>query len=205
MKDSIIIEKRVLREDYIEKRKKAIDPEARIADAAIASHVFGADFYCDANSIFIYISVGMEVDTLPIILRAFEDGKMVCVPRTKKNRVMEAVPIEDELLQQAQTEWLRSFGIPEPPYDIPAIDASSLDLTIVPSVALDRWGYRLGYGGGFYDRFIATARKQKKYPVFAAVQRTAFIRNDAIPREPYDMTVDFIITENGIVIPASSA
>jgi len=205
MKDKIIKEKKLLRKILLEARENISPEEARTADNAILSRVLNAGFYREAESVFIYVSVDREMDTKPVIHQAFKDGKTVLVPRTGKDRTMEAVLIdEEEFLKRAETEWPRCFNIPEPPDDLPALDPARIDLVIVPSLALDLFGYRLGYGGGFYDHFIAAAHKQKKRPVFVAVQRAAFIRDDALPREPYDMAVDYIVSENGISIPVSS-
>ena len=118
---------------------------------------------------------------------------------------MEAVPVdEEEFFQRSRAEWPCFFGIPEPPDAFPALDIADLDLVITPSLALDQWGYRLGHGGGYYDRFIAAGMVQNKCPLFVAPQRAAFVQNEPLPREDYDMTVDVIVTENGIFIPASS-
>ena len=181
------------------------EEELRASDALIAEHILGSDHYKDAKSVFVFISVEGEVDTTPVIHKAFSDGKTVLAPRTREGRVLEAVPVAaEEFLRSARTDWPRCFNIPEPPEDLPAAGSMDMDLVIVPSLALDKWGYRLGYGGGFYDHFIKSARSQKKCPVFAAVQRAAFVRDEALPREPYDEPVDMIVTEYGIVIPFSA-
>jgi len=206
MENDNTIEKKALRKSLTEKREGFPAETARREDEAIASQLALSEFYRNARSIFVYIGVEGEVDTERIIKTAFADGKTVCVPRTKKDRVMEAVPVsEDEFFLRARTEWPRSFGIPEPPPYLPSANASEPMLVIVPSLALDRFGYRLGYGGGYYDRFLSDARALKAPLVFAAVQRSAFILEKTLPRETYDMPVDVIVTENGIIIPVFCA
>jgi len=205
MGSGIVREKKTLREKYMAARERLSDAEARGSDASIASFIFGADFYREAGSVFVYIGVGREVDTMPIISRAFADGKTVLFPRTGKDRVLQAVPVGEEvLLEPAFAGWPRAFGIPEPPETLEGARGRGPDLVIAPSLVLDRFGYRLGYGGGFYDSYIQKAREQKNRPVVAAVQRSLFVLDDPLPREPYDMAVDLIVTENGIVIPSSS-
>jgi len=205
MESGIAKEKQTLREKYLEARERLSEAEARGSDALIASFVFDADFYRESRSVFVYIGVGREVDTLPIVSRAFADGKSVLVPRTGKDRVLEAVPVgEEEFLEPEFAGWPRAFGIPEPPETLKGAQDQCPDLVIAPSLVLDRFGYRLGYGGGFYDSYIQRAREQKNRPVVAAVQRSLFVLDDPLPREPYDMAVDLIVTENGIVIPSSS-
>ena len=200
----------MLRKKLVAARDLIPEDEARAIDAAIASHVFESGFYRDAGSVFFYISIDREVDTHKMILTAFADGKTVLVPRTGKVRRMEAVPVgEEEFYTRALTEWPRAFGVPEPPEGFPQPPEgfppapSFPDLVIAPSLAVDRSGYRLGYGGGFYDYYIEKVRAQKNRPVIAAVQRSMFVTDEPLPREPYDMAVDLIVTENGIVNPSS--
>jgi len=206
MEDEKIKEKTKLRKEYISARESMSLEESRAADALITKHILSSDHYKDAKTIFVFISVEGEVDTAPVIHKAFSDGKTLLVPRTREERLLEAVPVgAEEFLQRARTDWPRCYNISEPPDDLPAAEGIDLDLVVVPSLALDKWGYRLGYGGGFYDHFIKSARAQKNSPVFAAVQRAAFVRDEALPREPYDEPVDIIITEYGIVIPFSAS
>jgi len=216
MENEIVKVKKKLREKYMAARERIPEAEAQAADATIAALVFDSAFYRDAESVFVYISIGREVDTLPMIRRSFADGKAVCVPRTGMSGIMEAVPVsEEEFFGRALTEWPRAYGIPEPPEGFleppegfPPADPEgrlSPDLVIAPSLALDRFGFRLGYGGGFYDGYIKASKAQKSPPLVAAVQRSFFVLDDPLPREPYDMAVDVIVTENGIVIPSSSA
>ena len=216
MTPEISAEKKILRKNLIDKREMIPAEEARGLDKEIALRLFGAGFYKEARSIFVYLSVNKEVDTELIIRKAFEDGKTVCVPRVLKthktqgtslvlpaNHVMEAVPIKEaDFFQRARTEWSRFFGIPEPSRDMASLDVSGIELAIVPSLALDLSGYRLGYGGGYYDSFIAAGRLTKNKPVFAAIQRAAFIQKKALPRDMYDMPVDAIVTESEIIIPS---
>jgi 5-formyltetrahydrofolate cyclo-ligase len=133
--------------------------------------------------------------------------------------MMEAVPVGESDFMNARCEWPRYYGIPEPPASFPAADISGIDLALTPSLAVDKEGFRLGHGGGYYDRFIAASCTEqnshvnktqtsgrpgkKKHPIFAAIQFSAFLRDEDLPREVYDMPVDVIITENGIVIPSS--
>ena len=204
MEDELTCEKTILRKKFMEARASEPKTEARAADAAIASHILSSNFYKDAKSVFVFIGVGDEVDTAPVIQKAFRDGKTVFMPRTKEGRMMEAVAIyAEEFFERSGAMWPRRNGIPEPPDDLPAADISEPGLVIVPSLALDLMGYRLGYGGGYYDRYIKIAREQKTRPLFVAVQRALYVRSEALPLEPFDEAVDLIVTENGVIIPFS--
>jgi len=193
-------DKQALREIITERRKLIPEAEAKAAGEAIISLLCGEAFWREANSVFCFLSVDGEPDTSPIIGRALAEKKTVCVPRTSPNRVMEAVPVADLCARG----WPLSFGIPEPPASYPAVDAATLDLVIVPSLAVDRQGNRLGHGGGYYDSFIARFKNARKRPLFAAIQFAAFVQSEALPNEYYDMRVDMILTENEIIIPFSS-
>ena len=203
------MDKRELRKIIIEGRERLPEAEVRAAGEAIAEALLSSDFYREAQSLFVYISVGREPDTAPVILKALANGKTVCVPRTAPDRNMDAVPLKNaEDLRKAQTDWPRFYGIPEPPPEMPACapaELAALSLVIVPSLAVDMQGYRLGYGGGYYDRFISRFPETKKdRPLFAAIQYAAFLKNVPLPRDPHDRPVDAIITEAGIIIPSSS-
>ena len=218
--------------DKVSFRKKILAERGRIPEAvlrakseAAAGHLFDAGLYREAKTIFCFVSIAGEPDTTPIIRQAFKDGKTLCVPRTCPDRTMEAVPVGADAFERAFADWPRSFGIPEPPAilqgwsliagEAPLIaGGSSLVsengpvLCIVPSLAVDADGYRLGFGGGYYDRLIGAYKRgqpeQKQTlqprPFFAAIQLDQFYYTKKLPREPHDMSVDAIITEKGIMI-----
>jgi len=191
------MDKRDLRKLFLERRAQVSAIEATMAGEAMASLLSGEPCWREARSVFCFLSVAGEPDTAPIILRALAEGKTACVPRTAADRAMEAVPII--ALSRLTEGWPLSYGIPEPPASYPAMDAAGLDLVIVPSLAVDIWGYRLGHGGGYYDRFIARFQNEQKRPLFSAIQFARFVQHEALPREDYDMKVDVILTENEII------
>ena len=172
---------------------------------AIAELVFKAPFYEEARSVFCFVSVEGEVDTARIIRKALEDGKQACVPRTAPGGQMDAVPITLEAFSRAQAEWPRHYGIPEPPASFPRTDPQGLSLVFAPSLAVDTEGYRLGHGGGYYDRFAAQCKTSKTRPLFVAIQFADLLVTTQLPREPHDMPVDFIVTEEGVLAIPSCA
>ena len=93
------------------------------------------------------------------------------------------------------------YGIREPKADfIRPVPRGEIEAVVIPAVAFDRRGYRVGYGGGYYDRFLPEARQAARIGV-------AFARHivPAVPAAPHDVTVDRIVTEEGIIIPAFAA
>ena len=177
--------------------------ESRAKSDAIAKRLYSTDFYQKSQTLFCFISIAGEPDTRSIIRRALADGKTLCVPRTCPDGLMEAVPVDKDAIACKDTDWPRSFGIPEPPKYFRPIDEGDLDLLIVPSLAVDIDGYRLGFGGGYYDRFITSLRKLRTHPFVTAIQFTAFLYTKKLPRESHDRPVDSIITEKEIIIPSS--
>lgn len=151
------------------------------------------DFYKNANNVMLYISFGKEVSMKPIIDDLQSRGKRVfipvSVPATKALIVSELKDYENDL-------EVGHFGVMEPKEEaLRPVDPSILDLVIVPGVAFDKRGYRIGYGGGYYDRFIP------RLPEKATTVSLAFDMQliDKIPTSHYDMAVQYIITEEQFI------
>jgi len=150
----IDIRKRELRHHFIDVRRE-LGAEARAAaDAAIASRVTSLAKYADASAVLTYLSIWDEVETRGIIRDAWSRGKVVALPRcVPHTRLMRWYRVESlDGLERSK------FGVLEPMAD-PAAEldpnAASRALAIVPGLTFDARGYRLGYGGGFYDTFLA--------------------------------------------------
>ena len=154
------------------------DKSRRICERLIADESFRS-----ANVIFCFISFGSEIDTKRIIETALASGKRVCVPHTLGNHIMEANEIT------ARTEYRPDrYGIPEPT-ERHIVDPSEIDLIIVPGLIFDRRGYRIGYGGGYYDTFLSKCRGTSVGVVFSE-----FVIDEIVPDE-YDRAVDKVVTD----------
>ena len=189
-----------MRNLIINERKTVPEEAFRRWSEIIAAKVINTDHYKEAKSVFCFVSVTGEPDTSTIIKRAFIDGKTVCVPRTAPGGQMDAVPVDSDAFGMTGSEWPKNYGIPEPPLLYKKADLLYPSLVIVPSVAVDRQGYRLGHGGGYYDRFISGYLSAQKRPVFMAIQFSVFLRDEIQPRESGDKPVDMIVTENEIIL-----
>lgn len=148
------IDLREYKRDLRQKRKNSrasIPPEQKKdMDSRIARRVTSLQQYKSAKTLMIYASTPIEVDTFQIIERAFADGKRVALPRCiKGTRNMEFHYIEslDDLECGA-------FNVLEPKSGLETVNGFRDALVIVPALALDSFGYRLGYGGGYYDRYL---------------------------------------------------
>lgn len=152
--------------------------EAR--DAALRRAFFASPLP-EAESFFVYLSVGTEADTRGLIEELLRRGKRVCVPRIA-GEVMLAVPY-GELSEGA-------FGIPAPAKG----EDTPCEVALVPLLAFDRKGDRIGYGGGFYDRYLASHPETKRIGYAYAGQETKEIR-----AEGGDVPLDGLLTEFGLL------
>lgn len=120
----------------------------------LCSRILSEPLYQQAKSVFCYVSVKKEPDTRALMQQILKDGKRLCVPRCKDDGSMEAVPVNDP-------EELKNglFGIPEPPETVAPFQPDEIDLMIVPALAADADGNRLGKGKGYYDRFLKGRRE----------------------------------------------
>ncbi|MCY6370816.1 5-formyltetrahydrofolate cyclo-ligase [Clostridium ganghwense] len=169
------------------KRKRALmrNGEKEILDISIFSKLINSKEYNEAKYIFVYVSFSGEVDTHKIIDYALKDNKYICVPKViSKEKGMKAVQIKNlmELKKGA-------YGILEPESFKHEIDEKNIDLVLVPGVAFDNFGGRVGYGGGFYDRFL---KNLNQYTVKLALAYD-FQVMDKVPKDELDVLVDRII------------
>ncbi|MDO4316153.1 MAG: 5-formyltetrahydrofolate cyclo-ligase, partial [Oscillospiraceae bacterium] len=120
---------------------------------AIAAHLLAMPEYQAAGTVFCFVGCGREIDTRPILEDALAAGKTLCVPLCTAPGIMELRRIAglDELAPGA-------YGIPEPPAGAPAVAVDEVDFAVLPCATCDRFGHRLGRGGGYYDRFLARYR-----------------------------------------------
>jgi 5-formyltetrahydrofolate cyclo-ligase len=173
-------------------RRAAMDAEARAAaDRVLLAAVTSLPEYAAADMIFCYVSVADEPDTRALIADTLARGKRVCVPLCLSAGVMRAQEIAgpDDLTAGAYG----AYGIPEPKAHCPSVSPEEIGLVIVPCVCCDREGYRLGYGGGFYDRWL------ERRPAPAAVLCFESMLAPAIPHEPHDRRMDIVVTDAGAV------
>lgn len=175
-------DKKSLRAKYKAIRGKVENKEA--LDERITELVLGSEFYKNCDKLFVYWSVGSEADTRKIIVRALCDGKKVALPKcTDDHGHMTFYYIES---LSDLTEGM--YGIVEPRGDRTADDFTVDSLCLVPALSFDSDGYRLGYGKGYYDRFLSI------FPGVSIGLCYEECLTDFLPRDTYDKKVNYIIT-----------
>lgn len=155
------------------------------SDLGIFRRITELPEYISANTVFMYYSEKHEPDTRRLLSHTLDIGKSVVLPRVLGDGEMAAIRIFDpsELEKGA-------FGLYEPPESGERADIRDIDLVIVPAVAFDRLGYRLGRGGGYYDRFLSASN------AFSVGLARGELLLDEVPREKHDIPVRCVITEN---------
>ncbi|KXU03377.1 5-formyltetrahydrofolate cyclo-ligase [Streptococcus oralis] len=128
---------------------KAVPQKQKIAmDQALTERFLNHPVYHEAKVVATYLSFPHEFQTQGLIDQALKDGKKVLIPKTYPKGRMDFVVYDPQQLKKT------SFGLLEPQGDLEVVDASQIDLIHVPGLAFTREGYRIGYGGGYYDRYL---------------------------------------------------
>ena len=138
-----------IRKSVLKKMRGLESETKRRADQALIQRLRSLSAYQEASVIATYLSFPHEVNTSILIAAVQADGKQIVIPKTYPKGRMEFVAYDSQKLKQT------SFGLLEPEDGSQAIDKSEIDLIHVPGVAFQKDGYRLGYGGGYYDRYLA--------------------------------------------------
>ena len=170
--------------------RRALTPdEVMIRSEAILQRLWAVSEFAASHTILCYVSSkDNEVDTIPLIRNAISSGMVVLVPIARKNGVMEWSHLH-ALEELAPSR----FGILEPLPEMCRIVTPPPDaVVIVPGIAFTRDGHRIGYGGGYYDRFLATHQGAS----IALAFDVQII--DTLAIEPHDTPVDFLITESQV-------
>ncbi len=177
------------------RKRRSIDPEELAAlSSLVEANVLSLEEYKRAGLLISYCAKGDEVQTRPLIERALSDGKRVAVVLTDvSSRALsfsEITSFEDDLAPG-------TFGILEPkPGHVRPVSITQADLVLVPLVAWDEKGHRLGYGAGYFDRALAGAGKITKVGLALESQRLP-----QVPESRHDVPLDIVVTERRVVRP----
>lgn len=186
--------KNELRKKYKLLRGALSKEEKKALDEAICSQTVSLASFRFADTVLIYAPTGSEIDVLPIACYAIECGKRVAFPRcnaTDHTMEFKYVSSLDELYEG-------EYSIREPAEDAESVTDFSRSICIVPALVFDRAGYRIGYGKGYYDRFLGGYTETKLGLVYSD-----FIL-DRVPRGRFDRHVDILVCEKGVKIATTS-
>ena len=189
--NTVATEKQRLREERLVARETLSEQERCVLDDCITQKLLTTSEYAEATTVLTYVSVSSEVSTRMFIECALRDGKTVAVPRCLPGYRLEFVAI-------ASVEQLVSapFNLLEPSKDLSALTENHMNnsICIVPALFVDTKGYRLGYGAGFYDRFLSTYLGKK---ICLAYQQN--LSREMLPHTAFDVAVDMVITESNVL------
>ena len=187
---SVIAEnKKELRRRVRQQMNDMIPEELKRADDAMFAKFLALPQVEAAQNIFAFLGIpGREPETERLLNELVARGKQVGLPRMLPEHKMEVRGYEpDRPLRQV------AFGIREPGEDCPLIDPEDIDLVLVPAVCYDRRGYRLGFGGGYYDRWL-----EHFSGVRVGLCRAAILQ-ETVPIEAHDTKVQVLITEEELL------
>ena len=175
------MDKQTLRR-MIRDQKRAMTEQQIVSASEKLGELFAASaLYRQAKTIYGYLPYNQEVRTVPMLQRALEEGKRVAVPKCYGDE-MRFIYLDD--LSQVESGYC---GIPEPIADGPVADDPTA-LVLMPGLAFTERGERMGYGGGFYDKFLAA---EPEHPTLALCY--GFQMVEFIPTEEYDIPVDCVL------------
>lgn len=180
-------QKRALREHYRHVRD-ALSPEERLVQSReICMQISQTEAYAQAQSVLLYAALGSEIDLSLLAHDAWQKGKTVAYPRCFDGQGHMAFYVVDAPEQLVPGR----YSIPEPDEHCPQWQAEGSALCIVPALAVDACGHRLGYGKGYYDRFLETFDGVRVCAVY-----TACIA-ESLPHDAYDVPMQHIIDGKG--------
>lgn len=175
------MDKKELRRSIRERKRAMTEGEIVSRSEALAKLFLSSEAYQNAKTIYGYLPYNQEVRTVPMLEQALKDGKRVAVPKCYGDE-MKFIFLED--LTKVEKGYA---NIPEPIADEPVADDKTA-LVLMPGMAFTEEGNRMGYGGGFYDKFLAA---EPDHPTVALCYDFQMV--DYIPTDDYDIPVDRVL------------
>jgi len=182
---SQVVEKARLRKQFLDARDALSLDFIKITTKQIQDNLRKIDFFRSAKSIGAYYSIGSEVHTQDILQEILNAGKQLSLPKVVKNDLVFKKITSFSELEPG------NFSVMEPKDRCE--DVKDLDVIIVPAIALTRDGFRLGYGFGYYDKFL----HGKKLKTIALSYAKQIIKS--FPRDDHDIKMNCIVTEDGVI------
>lgn len=189
--------KAALRERLRARREAVSETEAARASQQLARRIVALPAFGAARTVALFCAFGSELDPLGVVEQPEAAGKRFCLPRTHRDRkclTFHILPTPPGSTRASVREGLVPgvYGILEP--HGPELPLDALDLVVVPALCFDRAGYRLGWGGGYYDRVLAGLPAR----TVTAVVGFDFQLVEEVPREDHDRPVTHLVTPSGV-------
>lgn len=175
------MDKKELRAMIRQKKRAMTERQIQAASQSLGEKLAASALYRQANTIYGYLPYNQEVRTVPMLQRALEEGKRVAVPKVYGDEMRFLYMTDLSLVEKGYS------GIPEPVADGPVADDPSA-LVLMPGLAFDAEGHRIGYGGGFYDRFLA---REPGHPTVALCYDFQMLPK--LETEEFDIPVDCVL------------
>lgn len=161
-----------------------------LRSAKIAERLAGLEQLAAARTVLAFSSIRNEVRTRPSIEAAWSAGKRVALPRVVEDELELRLVEPDTVLVEG------AFSVPEPPDGAVGLAPSEVDFAWIPALAVDPRGYRIGYGGGYYDRLLPKLRD-----ACVCVVAYEFQLISEVPEQPFDVKVDLVVTDERVIRP----
>lgn len=175
------MDKKQLRRMIRERKRAMTEAEIQSRSEALAQLLYASEAYRNAKTIYGYLPYNQEVRTVPMLEQALRDGKRVAVPKVFGDEMK-------FLYLQDLTQVAKGYaGIPEPIADEPVAEDKTA-LVLMPGLAFDPQGHRIGYGGGFYDKFLAA---EPDHPTLALCYEFQLLPK--LETEEHDIPVDVVL------------
>ena len=175
---------------YLRQKRSELSKEyLKEASRRLCELLTSLDEFKNADSVLLFYPLGNEPDLLAVMSKAIELGKKVAFPIS----FPETSTLEFHEVASIDEMKVGTYKIAEPSFDAPLITITKKTLCIVPALAIDKQGFRIGYGKGYYDRFLAS---------FVGVSASAVFDDfvcEALPTEATDVPLDILITETGVL------
>jgi 5-formyltetrahydrofolate cyclo-ligase len=185
-------EKSLLRKEVLHKRNSMSHFEISTKSKLIQQKLIESPVFNQSKSIGLYLAIGSEVQTWEIINYSLELGKTVLLPRIMSNDLrFYVVDLKDF---EKNSFDVNRFGIKEPKIDNKPADF--IDLLIIPGIVFDMYGFRIGYGYGYYDKYLTNNKFSKSIGLAYDFQ----LIKKHIPILPHDRKIDVLITECGFLV-----
>jgi len=183
------MEKNEIRKAMLQKRKALTKEETEAAGQMVAMRILSMGLYHLSKTVMLYMDYRNEMPTDLLIQSVLAEGKTLVLPYTDENFIVHAYEIPGGDPSYLQVSPL---GILEPNRDLcPKADLSAIDLVVIPGVAFDKQGNRIGFGKGCYDRFLPGLRANV---LKVGIAYDFQVQEETLPAEPTDFRMDYVIT-----------